>query len=140
MLTFDCDGDFLTVRLPSGRKLFYHQPKIGKNKWGRPSIKYKGTEQNTGRWVYLDTYGGKLTENIVQAIARDLLAVAMVRADGAGFKTVMHVHDELICEVPEDSAEEKLKQLESIMGKPVHWAEGLPLTADGYLTPFYKKD
>lgn len=139
-LTFSCNEDAMTILLPSGRKLFYwgaclkHLPKKGE------SICYYGVNQETKQWVLLDTYGGKLTENIVQAIARDLLGVAMLRLTAKGFPIVMHVHDENIAEVPLGKAEEMLKIMCDTMAEETSWAKGLPLRADGYVTPFYKKD
>ena len=79
-------------------------------------------------------------ENIVQAIARDLLAAAMLKLDWAGYKIVMHVHDEAVCETPIESAEQDLQKMCNIMGTEIPWAKGLPLAADGYVTPYYKKD
>lgn len=141
------DGDVLTITLPSGRKLFYQEPEIfvktTKSKygpWTRDAIRYKGTRQETKSWGWVDTYGGKLVENIIQAIARDLLADSMLRMDDAGYKIVMHVHDEAVAEVPIRNADKDLKIIEGIMGTPIPWAPGLPLDADGYVTPFYKKD
>ena len=94
--------------------------------------------QETKQWGYVDTYGGKLTENIVQAIARDLLAEAMERLDKEGFSIVMHVHDEAVIEIEQDNnCLDNICQTMSIQPK---WAKGLPLAADGYITPFYKKD
>lgn len=139
-LEFDCNDEVFTIKLPSGRKLFYRSPSFSQNKWGKESIIYKGMDQTTKQWGNVDTYGGKLVENIIQAIARDLLAQSMLRINGAGFEIVMHVHDEVVCEVPLDISEENLKAIEDIMATPIDWAEGLTLTADGYLTPFYKKD
>lgn len=138
-LLFYYDGLTLTITLPSGRKLFYFDPIITPNQWGRPSIKYKGMDQVTKQWTNVDTYGGKLVENIVQAIARDLLVDTMLRAD-KHYDIAMHVHDEIVCEVPIGYAEHDLEVICEIMGQSVPWAEGLPLTADGYITPFYKKD
>jgi DNA polymerase len=139
-LEFECNDEVFTIKLPSGRKLFYRSPSFSQNKWGKESIIYKGMDQTTKQWGNVDTYGGKLVENIIQAIARDLLAQSMLRINGAGFEIVMHVHDEVVCEVPLDKSEENLKAIEDIMATPIDWAEGLTLTADGYLTPFYKKD
>lgn len=139
-LTFECNGDFLMIGLPSGRKLNYVKPSIGKNRFGNTSIIFKGMDQNIKQWTDIETYGGKLVENIVQAIARDLLAESMIALDNAGYKIVMHVHDELICEVPETDAAKHLENMEKIMGTPIDWAPGLPLKADGYTTKFYKKD
>ena len=139
-LKFFYDGKTLRIRLPSGRCLFYFAPKFGVNKFGSEAIKYRGVDSITKRWSYLDTYGGKLVENIVQAIARDLLIFSMQNLDEAGFRIVMHVHDEAAAEVPLLGQEEALDQMCSIMSLQPTWAEGLPLNADGYLTPYYKKD
>ena len=140
-LVFEYDGVSLTIELPSGRKLFYNSPRIKKNKWGRDAIQYKGTHQVTKKWWFIDSYGGKFTENIVQAIARDLLAYSMARLNAEGYKIVMHVHDEAVVEI-EDTGEEfeQLGEMCEIMGETVPWAQTLPLVADGYITPFYKKD
>lgn len=151
-LEFSCDENYLMIKLPSGRSLFYYKPSIGSNRYGSESIKYRGMDQKTKQWAFIESYGGKLVENIVQAIARDLLAFAMLRLDEAGFKIVMHVHDEAICEVKksvkvigpqgieEIKAVDKLEHMCEIMGESVYWAPGLPLRADGYLTDYYKKD
>ncbi len=142
-IIFDCDDMALTITLPSGRSLFYQSPSFTENKWGKQSIRYKGMDQTTKQWGWVDTYGGKLTENIIQAVARDLLADSMLRVDAAGFAIVMHVHDEVVVEVPilkEYYKTVDLDRICAIMGEEVSWAKGLPLTADGYLTPFYKKD
>lgn len=137
--------DFLTIQLPSGRKLFYAFPGLGKNQWGNESITYRGTDQKTKKWGVLETYGGKLVENVVQAIARDCLAVALLRLDAEGFRTVMHIHDECVIDVSsgDDEAgddEDELKDACAIMGHPIDWAPGLLLRADGFVTPYYKKD
>jgi len=139
-LVFQMEGKALTILLPSGRKLFYQGARIGTNRFGRESIEYYGTHQVMRKWMHLETYGGKLTENIIQAIARDLLAVSMQRLDEEGYPIVMHVHDEAICEVLLEDQEQSLEDMCEIMGQTVDWAPGLPLVADGYLTPFYKKD
>ena len=139
-LAFEYNGEVLTIELPSGRKLFYQTPSTSLNKWGQPSLKYKGVDALTKKWWWVTTYGGKLVENIVQAISRDLLADAMRNLDAEGFEIVMHVHDEAVCEVPIEDAETDLSLIEDIMGRDSPWAEGLPLNADGYVTPFYKKD
>lgn len=139
-VAFYYDGLTLRVVLPSGRRLYYYKPKLVIGKFGNPALQYMGIHQKTRQWTYLDTYGGKLTENIVQAIARDLLAVTLLRLEKQGFYTVMHVHDEAICEVSKDTAEQDLGKMCDIMAQPVGWAESLPLGADGYLTEYYKKD
>lgn len=139
-LSFHYIGDTFQIELPSGRSLVYKQPGLGVNRFGMESITFKGMDQVIKQWVTIETYGGKLVENIVQAISRDLLAYSMQSLHTEGFKMVMHVHDEVICEVPEDEGEDQLKNMERIMGLDVPWAPGLPLVADGYVTKFYKKD
>jgi len=128
--------DFLTITLPSGRKLFYVKPFMGSNQWGNESICYYGVNDKK-QWGMLETYGGKLVENIVQAIARDCLAVSMQRLEDAGFKIVMHVHDEVILDMPKSASLEKACD---IMGQQIEWADGLILRADGFITEFYQKD
>lgn len=147
-LEFCSNGRVLTIKLPSGRKLFYCNPQIkpktvrkpNGETWEAESIVYMGMDQVKKQWTRIDTYGGKLTENIVQAIARDLLADSMLRLDKNNFPIVMHVHDEVVCEIHKGVAEFKLESMCDLMGEPVAWAEGLPLAADGYLTDYYKKD
>lgn len=132
------DLDYLTIQLPSKRKLYYAHPSIGANRWGEPSVQYMGLEQNTKKWQQLETYGGKLVENCVQAIARDCLAEAIERLEAAGFPVVFHVHDEVVIDCPKDKAD--LDEVVKIMTQPVPWAPGLPLNADGWINPFFKKD
>lgn len=139
-LKFDFDGKVLTITLPSGRKLFYQQAMIFTNNFGSEAVKYKGVDQITKKWWWVDSYGGKFVENIVQAIARDILADSMQRLDKAGFDIVMHVHDEVVAAVLASKSEEKLEEMCSIMGQEIPWAPGLPNAADGYITYFYKKD
>lgn len=127
------DNSFLSIQLPSGRKLYYYKPRIDSS----GSIVYQGIIQETKTWGEIATYGGKITENIVQAIARDLLAASMLKIDKAGYPIVMHVHDEVISDV---NNEEALKNICDIMGENIPWAEGLLLKADGFTTKFYKKD
>ncbi len=93
----------------------------------------------TKKFTKIETYGGKLTENIVQAIARDCLAVTMLELERRGFYQVMHVHDETVAEVLTSEAEERLAEMCEVMETPIIWAKGLTLKADGYLTPYYKK-
>lgn len=142
-LTFEHDGTNLTILLPSGRKIFYNNPRIRPNRFGKVGLVYEGLVQSVG-WTDVETYGGKLTENIVQAIARDLLAEAMERLDAAGYPIVMHVHDEAICEVPADDPDKHLNTMNKIMAQSPEWTKvlplGIPLKADGYWTPYYKKD
>lgn len=139
-LAFSYDGLCLEITLPSGRSLSYFQPSMGENSWGSPCLRYMGMDQTIRKWVNIDTYGGKLVENIVQAVSRDILLYSMLRLDEEGFKIVMHVHDETICESLESEKQETLDRMCEIMGEEIPWAKGLPLNADGYMTPFYKKD
>ena len=129
--------DFLTITLPSGRKLFYEKPYLSPNKWGSDSLHYFGMDQTSKKWKELETYGGKLVENIVQAIARDCLAVAMQRLESAGFRIVFHVHDECIIDAQKGAS---LEEACAVMGEPISWAEGLLLRADGFTGEFYRKD
>jgi len=139
-LTFRIEQKALTIKLPSGRKLIYQTPTITTNKWGRPSVKYQGPDPDTKKWGWVESYGGKFVENITQAIARDALGVSMLRLDKAGHAIVMHVHDEVIVETPTANAEVELDKIYDIMAERLDWAEDLILTADGFVTPFYKKD
>lgn len=139
-IIFRMEGDSLTIQLPSGRKLFYVSPRIAQNRFGRDGVKYMGMNQETKTWGWVETYGGKLVENIVQAISRDLLADAMRRLNADGFRIVLHVHDEVVCEVSESLGALRLDTMSRIMSEPVPWAKDLPLAADGYLTKFYKKE
>lgn len=128
----------LFVRLPSGRCIAYVQPRIEENRFGKPALTYMGLDQQSKQWTRLETFGGKLTENLVQAVARDCLAESMIRLEARGYKIVFHVHDEVIIDAPAGfgSAEE----VAAIMGEPISWAQGLPLRAEGYETEFYRKD
>lgn len=144
-LIFDCDDENMTVQLPSGRKLFYRNPQfrgktIGKSTKQVNSIYYDGVVQETKQWGKIDTYGGKLTENCVQAIARDLLGNSMTALTMAGYEIVAHIHDEVLVEIPEEDAKESYDDIVKIMSTPPDWAKDLPLRADGYITPFYLKD
>jgi DNA polymerase bacteriophage-type len=130
--------DFLTVILPSKRKLFYAQPFLQNNEFGRQALYYRGMNQDTKKWENISTYGGKLTENIVQAIARDCLAESLKRLEEEGYGTCVHVHDECILDVPKDKAD--LKAVIDIMEQSIPWAPGLYLKAEGYETVFYKKE
>ena len=139
----------LYIRLPSGRQLVYAQPFITENRFGSPSLGYHGTDQATKRWGKQETYGGKLVENTVQAIARDCLATNMRRLHSAGYRIVMHVHDEVVIEEFAESESREGKHLtvkdhaervQEIMNTPLSWATDLPLSADVYTTPYYRKD
>ena len=130
----------LFVKLPGGRKLCYWGTRLRQDDMtGRESIVYMGVNQTTKQWQETETYGGKLVENIVQATARDCLAVAMTRVAALGYKIVMHVHDEMIVDVP-ISDKDALTVINKCMADPIDWAPGLPLKGDGYETPFYMKD
>lgn len=126
----------LIIKLPSGRKLCYRDAKIVDTEKG-PKIQYKGMNQTSRKWQLTDTWGGKLVENIVQAISRDILAQAMLRLDRAGYEIVGHVHDEVIIEAPMSA---EVKDICTVMCEPVPWAPGLVLNAEGYETPYYRKD
>lgn len=133
--------DYLTITLPSGRKLYYNAPQIGVNQWGGPSISYMGMDQTTKKWKRIETYGGKLVENCVQAIARDCLAQAIERLETAGLPVVFHIHDEVVIDIkPFAGDEEMLAKTVEIMSRPISWAPGLPLGADGWVGHFFKKD
>ncbi|MFS0469818.1 DNA polymerase, partial [Corynebacterium striatum] len=134
-LTFTVESGIMFVRLPSGRRLAYVKPKLGENRFGGTAITHEGIA--TGRkWGQLETYGGKLTENIVQAVARDLLTFGMHQVDRAGYRIVMHVHDEIVVE----TATATVDEICELMATAPDWAAGLPLAADGYACDFYMKD
>ena len=137
-LTFTVESGIMFIALPSGRRLAYVQPSIGENQWGNPSINYWGVGANK-KWQVLETYGGKLVENIVQAIARDLLTHALRTLDQAGRRIVMHVHDEAVIDEPWGSGA-TVESVCKLMATPPAWARGLPLDADGYECSFYMKD
>jgi DNA polymerase len=130
----------LFVKLPSGRRLVYWgcrlKPDPAK---GRDSIVYMGVNQVTKQWGETETYGGKLVENIVQATARDCLAEAMRRVTAMGYEIVMHIHDEMVVDVPLEDTD-VLARINKAMSDPIPWAPGLPLKGDGYECSFYKKD
>ncbi len=142
-LFFEFDGNFLFITLPSGRKISYANPRIILQD-GKETLAYDGTIQATGGWGRNFTWGGKLIENIVQATARDCLAEAMLKLDRAGYKIVMHVHDEIISEM--ENGKGSLEEVIAIMSEPISWAKGvfltkdLVLTAAGYETEYYRKD
>ena len=137
-LCFSVESGILFITLPSGRRLAYVQPRLGENRWGGTSITYSGV--TTGRkWGRLETYGGKLVENIVQAVARDLLVHAMQLVAEAGHRIVMHVHDEIVIDEPQDSVF-TVADACALMATLPAWADGLPLNADGYECDYYQKD
>ena len=136
-LVFAYEWGILFIRLPSGRRLSYIKPRIGTNRFGGDSITYMGIN-SAKKWDRLETFGGKLTENIVQGTARDLLANALINAANAGYDTVFHVHDEIICEVPNGYG--SVDELCKLMCIKPEWADGLPLNADGFECEYYKKE
>lgn len=136
-VAFEYTSGILFVTLPSGRKLSYVKPKMGVNKFGREGITYEGIGESK-KWMRLETYGPKLVENIVQATSRDILAEAMLRLEKAGFDIVCHVHDEVVLEVPNGIS--SVEEINEIMAMNPEWTDGLPLSAAGFESPFYKKD
>lgn len=147
VITLACELDvitgtrYMTILLPSGRKLYYPSPEIGANRWGNPSVSYMGQNQTTKRWERVETYGGKLVENIVQAIARDCLAIAIENLEAQGLHVVFHIHDEVVIDTPAWADNDTmLDTVTKIMTKPIQWAQALPLNADGWVDKFFKKD
>ncbi|KHM51618.1 DNA polymerase [Anaerovibrio lipolyticus DSM 3074] len=136
---FDKHDNDLILHLPNGRCLVYLNAGIGENRFGNESIEYDGLVQTTHKMGRLETYGGKLTENLVQAVARDCLGAAMVRLEKAGYKIVGHVHDEVICDVP-DNGQYTLSEAVRIMSENTDWNQGLLLNADGFESYYYMKD
>lgn len=135
-LVVKIENSCLAIRLPSGRTLYYQKPTLEAGEYG-DQITYEDVSPNKKSMVRQKTYGGKLTENVVQAIARDCLAAAMLRLDTAGYEIVSHVHDEVIIDAPLTA---EVSDVERIMGEPIDWAPGLHLTAKGYEGAFYFKD
>lgn len=128
---------YLTIQLPSGRKLYYNEPRIGINRFDKKAVHYTGINQTTKKWQADETYGGKLTENIVQAIARDCLAVTLERVIAAGYKPVMHIHDEIVIDATQD---QRLEDVNAIFAEPIDWAPGLILKGAGFEADYYMKD
>lgn len=129
----------LFADLPSGRSLAYMNARLKQDpNFDKEGVVFDGMDQVKKKWMSNRTYGGRLVENLVQAIARDCLAESLIRLDAAGFKTVMHVHDEAVIEVP--NGESSVREIEEIMGKAISWAPGLPLSAAGFECNFYMKD
>ena len=142
-LIFALEGDliygqsFLTVRLPSGRKLFYPKPFLKENRFEKMAVHYYTVGQQTRKWEVTSTYGGKMVENIVQAIARDCLAVTLERIAAKGLQVVFHVHDEVIIDAPMETTVEEICGL---MAEPIPWAPGLVLKGAGFENGYYMKD
>lgn len=134
------EDSYLTIELPSGRKLFYPSPYLTENPWGNPAIGCWTANQQSRKWERCPTYGGKLTENVVQAIARDCLADALMRLSFYGYKTVMHIHDEVVLEVPHGIQYGSLEDVCKIISRPISWAPGLILKASGFEAEYYQKD
>ena len=128
----------LFIQLPSGRPIAYWDPKVMDTEMG-PRITYMTQNQTTRKWERCETYGGKLTENIVQSVARDCLAEKMKLLESMGYPIVFHVHDELILDVPRED-KEAAALVDRIMGEPIDWAPGLPLKGGTYECDFYRKD
>lgn len=142
LLTIALEGDviygqsFLTIQLPSGRKLYYPKPSLQENRFGRPAVHYYAISASK-KWGVESTYGGKLTENVVQAIARDCLAETLRRIEARGLQVVFHVHDEVIIDAPMDVTVEEICDL---MAEPIPWAPGLILRGAGFENDYYMKD
>ena len=137
---FDYEDGILWMNLPSGRRIAYFGARYEPSRYdpSRKALSYMGTDQKTKKWARLETWGGKLTENLVQATARDCLREAMMALDAEGYDIRAHVHDEVIVTEPLDGR--SVEEMSEIMGRPIPWAPGLPLRADGYSCPFYQKD
>lgn len=130
--------NILFIQLPSGRKLSYYNVKLRPGKFGNDVISYEGVDQDTKKWGVQETYGGKLVENIVQGIARDLLAFALLNLDAAGYVIPMHIHDEIVNEMINGNG--TVDEVNEIMSIVPSWAQGLPLAADGFELQYYRKD
>ena len=136
---FEYSDDFLFVTLPSKRRIAYYKPQVKMNQRKESEyLAYEGKTAMGAGWGIHYTWGGKLVENIVQAIARDCLAETMLRLDLAGYKIVMHIHDEVVLEMPEGIG--SLDEVLDIMRQSILWAKDLKLDADGYETKYYRKD
>lgn len=142
-LIFSLEGDliygqsFLTVQLPSGRKLFYPKPFLKENSFGKMAVHYYSVGQQSKKWEVCSTYGGKMVENIVQAIARDCLAETLKRIEQRDWKVVFHVHDEVVIDAPKNITVEEVCDL---MAEPISWAPGLILKGAGFESEYYMKD
>lgn len=137
MVTVYYQSGMLKITLPSGRVLSYVRPRMTTNRFGSESVSYEGVGTNR-KWTRIESYGAKFCENIVQAMARDVLAEAMLRLEKSGFDIVCHIHDEVVLEVPEGRS--SVEEVNQIMAVCPDWCEGLPLEAAGFESPFYKKD
>ena len=126
------------IRLPSGRPIAYWDPEVIDSDMG-PRITYMTQNQTTRKWERVETYGGKLTENIVQSIARDCLAEKLTQVSRQGYDVNFHVHDEIVADVPR-ADKTAAETIDRIMGDPIDWAPGLPLKGGTYECDFYRKD
>ena len=136
-ISFQKEKGILFIGLPSGRRIAYVQPRVEKNQYGSDCMTYMGMNSSK-KWSRISTFGGKLVENIVQAVARDCLAESILKLEKKGYEINFHVHDEVVINAPMHKG--SLKEVTDIMGEEIHWAKGLPLKAEGYETTFYKKD
>ena len=140
-LTLAMHGTTMTIALPSGRLISYPDMQPCTNRFGNASLKYRGVNQETHKWGWIETYGGKLTENVIQATARDCLAETMTEiSDSLHLPIIFHVHDEIISEIDTDCQNEQMAAIKDAFAKTPSWAPGLPLNGAGYITPYYKKD
>jgi DNA polymerase len=130
---FETDDDRMTIQLPSGRKLSYWKARVAENRYGKECIQYMWQDSNTRKWTWVDSYGGKLVENLTQAVARDFMAEAVVRVHERGFRIVMHIHDEIVVE------NGNREELENIMKELPDWAEDFPLEAKGEVVAYFQK-
>ena len=137
---FRWDSGIVWMRLPSGREMAYYHPEYGESRYtpGKMTISYMGVDQKTRKWSRIETWGGRIFENLVQATSRDCLRDTMMRLDAAGWDIRGHVHDEVICSEPIGG--KTVDEMCAIFAQPLDWAPGLPLTGAGYETPFYMKD
>ena len=137
---FRWDSGIVWMRLPSGREMAYYHPEYGESRYtpGKMTISYMGVDQKTRKWSRIETWGGRIFENLVQATSRDCLRDTMLRLDAAGWDIRGHVHDEVICSEPIGG--KTVEEMCAIFAQPLDWAPGLPLTGAGYETPFYMKD
>lgn len=132
---------YLTILLPSGRKMYYVNPRITENRFGNQAVCYDGIEQDSKKWGPIEMYSGKWVENITQAVARDCLAQAIDNLEAEGFPIVFHIHDEVVIDTkPWADSDTMLKKVTDIMTQPVPWAPGLPLNADGWVGQYFKKE
>ena len=136
-LRFSYEKGILFIRLPSGRRLAYIRPRMGVNNFGSDCVTYEGLG-GTKKWERIESYGPKFVENIVQATARDILTGAIKRLSQRGYRITMHVHDEVVLEVP--NGRSSVEEVSRLMGETPEWAKGLCLRADGYECEFYRKE